>query len=534
VECALGCASSIRQFSTKPAVLKVDDRHPFPGPVDESYAPLGWDAADNILFRPLSHAFLLEQASQAIDVNALDEVPDSSWYVNRISRRPMTAEEIARGACERAPPEDALPWTVIGAKLDGANPGFVVRTKAGVSYVLKFDDPKQFERASAADVVGSKLYYAAGYQVPCNHVVYLRSTDLVVSDEPPKPGKKQITRERIEELLKLARQEGNGSYRAMASEFIPGRPNGPWFYSGRRGDDPNDLVDHQDRREVRAGRVIGSWINHHDARSQNTLNTWIPTSEGKGYLDHYIIDWGDTLGGLQVIDEWSRRVGYTYYIDFGQMGLDFITFGIPERPWDRAKFGPAGEIFGYFNDTDFVPEDWHVGYPNVAFSAMQEQDAAWMARIIARIGEDAIDQIVDQAQLTDPLAVSELKRILKGRRLKILQRYLTRLSSLTDPAFTGRSTLCVHDRAEEAGLGAGPLPSARIWYSPTTGADLELVHGAPATICVALPAQPTGYRVVDFLTGRPGQGPLRLHLNDDGGLRVVGIERPEKGTAPGD
>ena len=182
--------------------------------------------------------------------------------------------------------------------------------------------------------------------------------------------------------------------------------------------------------------MLGSWINHHDARSQNTLNTWIPTSEGKGYLDHYVIDWGDTLGGLQVIDEWSRRVGYTYYIDFGQMGLDFITFGIPERPWDRAKFGPAGEIFGYFNDTDFVPEDWHVGYPNVAFSAMQEQDAAWMARIIARIGEDAIDQIVDQARLTDPLAVSELKRILKGRRLKILQRYLTRLSSLTDPEFS--------------------------------------------------------------------------------------------------
>ena len=76
-----------------------------------------------------------------------------------------------------------------------------------MSYVLKFDDPKQFERASTADVVGSKLYYAAGFQVPCNRVVYLRSTDLVVSDEPPKPGKKQITRERIDELLKLARQE---------------------------------------------------------------------------------------------------------------------------------------------------------------------------------------------------------------------------------------------------------------------------------------------------------------------------------------
>ena len=45
---------------------------------------------------------------------------------------------------------------------------------------------------------------------------------------------------------------------------------------------------------------------------------------------------------------------------------------------------------------------------------------------------------------------------------------------------------------------------------------------------------PGGYRVVDFLTGRPGQGPLRLHLTDAGGLHVAGIERPEKSTAPGD
>jgi len=535
LECVVGCAPSIRQFSTKPVVLKDDDRRPFPGPLEESYSPLGWDAADHIFFRPLSHAFLLEQGSPAIDVNALDEVPDSSWYVNRISRRPMSPEEIARGPCHRAPPEDELPWTVVGAKLNGANPGFQIKTAAGANYLLKFDDPKQFERASTGDVVGSRLYHAAGFQVPCNRVVYLRSTDLVVSDKPPKDASKVVTREKIDELLKLAQQEQNGTYRALASEFIPGRPNGPWNYSDRRGDDPNDRIDHQDRRELRGSRVLGSWINHHDARSQNTLNTWMTTSEGMGYLDHYIIDWGDTLGGLSYGDEFSRRVGYTYYIDFGQMGLDFITFGIPQRPWERAKYGPAGEIFGYFTDTDFVPEEWHVGYPNVAFSAMEEQDAAWMARIIARIDERAIDLVVDQTRLTAPIASSELKRILKGRRLRILERYLTRVSSLTDPElWQDGVTLCVHDRAEEASLGAGPSPSARIWQSPTSALGLEVARPEPAKLCVVLPRDQGGYRIVDLTTGRPGQGPLRLHLAEDRGrLRVVGVERPEGNPPPG-
>ena len=534
VECAVGCATGMRQFSTRPVVLKDDDRRPFAGPVEESYVPLVWDGADNILFRPLSHAFLLEQSSPAIDVNALDEVPDSSWYVNRISRRPMSPEEIARGACQHPSPEDELPWTVVGAKMNGANPGFVVRTAAGRNYVLKFDDPDQFERASAGDVVGSRLYYAAGFQVPCNRVVYLRATDLIVNEASEDPSK-VITRETIDSMLKAAQQEQNGSYRALASEFVPGRPNGPWRYSDRRRDDPNDRIDHQDRRELRGSRVLGSWINHHDARSQNTLNTWITTSQGTGYLDHYVIDWGDTLGGLAYGDEISRRIGYTYYIDWGQMGADFITFGIPERPWERAKFGPAGRIFGYFNDNEFVPEDWHVGYPNVAFSAMEEQDAAWMARIIARIDERAVDLVVDQARLTAPIASSELKRILKGRRLRILQRYLARISSLTDPELGEDGvTLCVHDRAEEAGLGAGPTPTIRVWYSPETPATVEVQRSGLAKLCGVLPKGQTGYGIVDLLTGRPGQGPLRLHLAEDGGrLRVVGVERPEGNPPPG-
>jgi hypothetical protein len=60
-----------------------DDRRPFERPPETSYIPKYWDGADHILFRPVSHMFLLETSRAAVNVNAFDEVPDSSWFVNR-------------------------------------------------------------------------------------------------------------------------------------------------------------------------------------------------------------------------------------------------------------------------------------------------------------------------------------------------------------------------------------------------------------------------------------------------------------------
>ena len=39
----------------------------------------------------------------AVNVNTLGEVPDSSWFTNRIGARPMTVEEIVRGAATVGP-----------------------------------------------------------------------------------------------------------------------------------------------------------------------------------------------------------------------------------------------------------------------------------------------------------------------------------------------------------------------------------------------------------------------------------------------
>jgi hypothetical protein len=256
-----GCASTPRHFSTAPVLWTDDDRRPFLKNPDSTWSPLYWDGADHMLFRPVSHAFLLETPHAAVNVNAFDEVPDSSWFVNRLSRHRMTTEEIARGACTRGSPEHDLPWTVVGAKTDGNNPGFRIRTASGVVYVLKFDSPDQWERASAADVVGSRLYHAAGFQVPCNLVVYFRPEALQMPDRALKgPDGKPLDRAGIQGMVAELPRGPDGMLRALASEFLPDKPIGPWTYSGTWDDDPNDVVPHEDRRELRGSGLLAAWI----------------------------------------------------------------------------------------------------------------------------------------------------------------------------------------------------------------------------------------------------------------------------------
>jgi len=119
----------------------------------------------------------------------------------------MSTEEVARGSCTHGSPESDLPWTVLGAKMDGNNPGLRIRTASGVVYVVKFDSPDQWERASAADTVGSRLYYAAGFQVPCNRVVYFRPEAMQMPDHPIKGADgKPLDRAAIQSLVAKLRE----------------------------------------------------------------------------------------------------------------------------------------------------------------------------------------------------------------------------------------------------------------------------------------------------------------------------------------
>jgi len=505
-----------------------DDMTPF-APKPEPYpSPLAWNGAQQTIFGPMASGLSVKLGREAIDVNALDEVPDSSWYVNRLSKGPMSPAEVARGSCPAPTPDEDFPWTVAGAKLEGQTAGFRIRTHSGKVNFLEFDFPQQPELATAAGAIGSRLYHAVGFNAVCDRVVFFRGEDLIVP--PPGEGKKPVTREQVDLVLAHAWRATDGRYRAKASLLAEGESLANWTWDGLKSDDSNDVVPHEDRRELRGTRVLTAWLNHYDTGENNTLAMWIPTGDSKGYVRHYTIDWNDSLGFLwpPALDAFSRQLGYAYYFDFDLIGRNFFTLGLIESPWDRAHYGKLGPLLGYFDDRDFDPEKWKPGYPNPAFSRMTERDAAWMARLVARLGPAHIRAMVAEGRIENQEMAEELVRILEGRREKILRRWLLHLSSLADPTVEehdGAWRLCLHDRAEEAGLGPPPEPSAVHWFSSATGAKLAVQHLEDGAVCATLPAPAPGYAVVDVETGRPGQGPARVHLYN--GTRILGLQRPE-------
>lgn len=547
---AFGCATSLRRFPLAEPVWVDDDTRAFGPRPPAWYSPYVWDGVDNSSFRQMSGLFRFERHRAAMNVNAMDEVPDSSWYTNRLSRGALDPETIAFGACEDEDPsvpgvDDDVhgPLLIVRGKPDGSNPGFFVRDEAGRMYLMKPDGELQRERPSASDAIGAAVYFAAGYFTPCNRVVYVRRDDIVL--DPSAEVRRTdgyrgpLTQELVDGIVRQAGVAPDGRLRFSLSRFIEGQPIAPWTYDGVWEDDRNDVFPHEHRRDVRAMYVLSSWLSHIDSRQENTMASWIPVDDSHGYVRHYMIDFSDTLGILFTWSVLARRFGYSGYFDPQHMLEDFLTFGLVDRPWYHVQLGRAGRELGYFDVEHYVADQWRPGYPNPAYERMTEEDAAWMARIVARFDDEAIRALVARGRFTDPVVADELDRVLRGRRDRILERWLTRLSPLTDPENEGRR-VCLEDRAVTAGLRAadrrryaarayvGDALEDRETPAPTVREDGRVCIDVPAAVGAS--AERPAYVVLDVTASSEGAettAPLRVHAYDLGArLRVVGLERP--------
>ena len=92
---ATACAPQIRRFPLVEPVWQDADRNDVPEEPSEYYSGLIGDAADQTFFYPLARVWKFPLADDAANVNALDEVPDSAWFENRIGQHDLTPEEAA-------------------------------------------------------------------------------------------------------------------------------------------------------------------------------------------------------------------------------------------------------------------------------------------------------------------------------------------------------------------------------------------------------------------------------------------------------
>jgi hypothetical protein len=347
-------------------------------------------------------------------VNTLGVPPDSAWFTNRHGTHRMSREELQRGATGEVP---MPPFTIVGGKTEGITPGFRMEDAKGRLYFVKVDPLDNPEMATAVDVITSRFLYAIGYNVPENYIVRMRFSDVRLSDKAKITDTghaRRMTWDDVKYIVKAIPHYPDGSFRVMASLKIEGEAVGPFYYQGMRTDDPNDLVPHENRRDLRALFVFFAWLNNTDARSGNTYDV-ILHEGGVSFIRHYLIDFGSSLGSDGDSPK-DPRLGHAFMIPTPHEAMRSIfTLGFLPHAWERIDY-PDIPAIGNFTSADFDPEKWTTDFPNQAFLSRSVGDEFWAAEQVMAFSSDDIRAIVETGEFSDSLASEYLINALVERR----------------------------------------------------------------------------------------------------------------------
>jgi hypothetical protein len=474
---------------------------------------------------------------RAGNLNTIDEVPDSSWFTNRIGTRPMSVDELLRGPVVGPPPSPTA-WTIIREKSSGDAPGFTARDANGETFFVSFDAPSNPDGATGALVIATKIFWALGYNQVEYFLTRMHPNAVSIADTATKPrpsGRRTpLTRDDLREVIDRAHRSQDGSYRTAAGRLLPGRILGGFKYAGTRPDDPNDLVPHEHRRELRALRVFGAWTNLTDMKAGNTIDSLV-TEGGRGVIRHYLQDVGSTFGvGANGPHDWNE--GWEHVYDGPPSKRRFLTFGLDLQPWQTARYETHPAV-GRFEGEAFDPLTWKPRVPTAAYLAMRDDDAFWAARRVMAFSDEMIRAVVKAGAFHDPAAERYLADVLMLRRDKIGRAYLTRLNPIVDPSLTPGGELTFGNAAVDHRLAAAPASYSATWssfdnttrqtrrigdHTSSTGPRMDAPAGLPTApgtyIEVALTASHASY---------PSWAqPLRVYFRRDvTGWTLVGLDR---------
>ena len=501
-----------------------------------------YDFLENTFLQPQ-----LPHGTASLNINTLGEVPNSSWFTNRIGVRDMTVEEVVRGPDTVDGPAPGV-WEITGKPKSGITPKFTIRDKRGDTYLFKLDPTDMPELPSTAEMISTKIFHALGYNVPEDFLVNLDSSVLEIKpgamwrDEKGK--RREILPEDVDHWLRDAIQKSpDGKIRVLASKFIRGTPVGQYKHYGTRPDDPNDIYPHERRRELRAMRVFGAWLNHDDSRSLNTFDSYVEEG-GRRFIRHYLLDFGSNLGsGSTKFQE--PRAGYEYLMEGDKLAKRIVALGIWQRPWMKVKYREFPSVGRYEADF-FEPWNWRPEYPNPAFDRMDDADAFWGARLVSRFTDELIHAIVGTAKMSDPEAEAYLTDTIIQRRDKVVRYWITRVNPLDEFEVDGLVDTGLHLSFDNAAIRVGAAPQGatyRVRWSALdnlagqeqpVGDEIDL-REPRATVPKAAwgPPDDVGYRyaVAAIHTLHPDfphwKKPVLVTLRDRAGqVDLVGIERP--------
>ena len=475
---------------------------------------------------------------RAKNINTIDEVPDSSWFTNRIGTRSITEEELIRGPNVGAPP-DPSKWVMIREKSSGSHPGFTAKDAKGETWFLQFDPPYFAEGATGAVAIASKIFHALGYnQVETYLTTYdpkNASIDPKATVRRPNGKRTKFHMDDVNAILERVSRNKEGTYRVVAGRLLPGKILGGYHYDGTRPDDPNDVVPHEHRRELRALRVFGAWTNLTDIKAKNTLDT-LTTENGKTIVKHYLQDVGSTFGMCNDLHEWD--LSYEYFIEGGPSWKRLFTLGFGLSPWQTVNYREYPSV-GKFEGKVFDPRKWRPQTPTVSYMELRDDDAFWAAQRVAAFSDELIRAVVHTGQFSNPEAEKYLADVLIQRRDKIKSIYLTLVNPIVKPRLDAKG-LTFENAAVAGDVASGSVAYRASWmlFDNATGATKPLSETKSATTTIPAPSglPSSGFVAVDIAadsdTYPTWKQPVRAYFRADGGAwKLVGLERmPDKAT----
>jgi len=397
-----GCSLYLpTRFADRPPALYVLDDAPIPVPAHRDLLEtVRW--SDIYLRRPLVRALDPARALRAGDVNSADEVPTSSWF------EPLDAEALSDAWWGEGPPEP--PLALIGGKPDIQSSAVRIKDARGVVYELETDPRQAPDTATAAGPITARLMRAIGYRVAPAHRIAFERSQVDGGDPHNKLFSKDIDRRIF-----------------LATQWPLGLDIGVTVPRGRRSDDPNDRIRHENRRTLRALLPVGSWLDIGGVGVGSTRDAYVGRP-GEGYVQHFYTRSSASLGSRRALSgqPYESAAG----VVAGSPLLNLFTLGLYSKGINQSRAPDARLLIASPAASDFV-----ISTPYEPFDELRPDDVYWATKRIASISDQTLIRAIQGSGL--PLA--EQQRINTTLRARVLQLVEVSLKLVTPVEYEGFS-----------------------------------------------------------------------------------------------
>ncbi len=476
------------RFADRPPVTRVADDKPVKMP-DKSTFINELYKADVYVRRELVNGLDPRRVPHALDVNAIDEVPRSSWF-----QRPRDEHAPLRDYRRDGPPRPPIRFLDDPAS-SGTPEAVVISDARGLRYELQPDLKDRPKMRTAAAVIASRLLHAIGYRTPEVYILTL-----------------------------------NTGERMAATRWPNGEDLGPTPIVSTRGDDPNDAIDHLDRRTLRALHVVCGWLAIKRLRPRMLRDVYVGSSP-KGYVEHQLVGLDGALGVDDYIDavKWANdpdRQDSNFFLRVFSMGLS------PKAPsiMPQTRWPSVGLI-----TERLLPAEHDTSPPFEPFDRMSASDVYWATKRIAAIPHASIARAIMAARIKAK-PQNWLLQVLHMRRAAVIAYGYDRVTPLEvvtikPPAREQPAFVELADLAITAGVMKASKTSYQVRYLASDGDELGSI-ALPARGAVLSVPLPVKLRAHDYVvvqvTGKRSKTRLprafEVHLKPSGKtFRLLGV-----------